>query len=99
MVTDVVDRRLAACDEATDSCEALTEGTHDEVYLVRQAEVIADATAVVAHDAEAVGLIDHDRGLVLLRQAADLGQVAQVTLHREDPVDDDELDTLGVALL
>ena len=98
-MSDEVDRGLAPSDEASYRGEALAEGTHDQVYMVCEAKVIADATTVVTEYAEAVGLVDHDRCSVLLGQLDDLGELAEVTLHPEDAIDDDELDTLGVALL
>ena len=48
MVSDVVDGSLAPSDEATNRGKALTEGPHDEIYLVGQAEVVADTTSMVA---------------------------------------------------
>ena len=75
VVTEVIDRRLAPSDEATDRGKALTERPHDQIYILGESEVIADATAVVTEDTAAMGFIDHDLSSVLLRQADDLGEV------------------------
>ena len=47
MVSDVVDGSFAPSNKTTNRGKALTEGTHDEIYLVGQAEVVADTTAMV----------------------------------------------------
>lgn len=99
VVAEIVDEYLATSDEATERGEALTEGTHEEVDLIGQTEVVTRTATVVTEYAEAVSFVDHHRGVVLLRQTHDLGEIAQVTLHTEDTVDDDELDAVGVALL
>ena len=99
MVAEIVNEHLATSDEATERGEALTEGTHKEVDLIGQTEVVTRTATVVTEYAEAVSFVDHHRGVVLLRQTHDLGEIAQVTLHAEDTVDDDELDAIGVALL
>ena len=59
MVTKVVDEHLAPSDEATQGSKALTEGTHKQVYLIRQTEVVARATTVITEDTEAVSFVDH----------------------------------------
>ena len=61
--------------------------------------MVAGPTTVVSEDTEAVSLIDHHRRTVLLGEPYDLGEVAEVTLHREDTIDDDELDLVLLALL
>ena len=48
MVSDVVDGGLAPSNETTNRGKALTEGTHDEIYLVGQTEVVTDTTSMVA---------------------------------------------------
>ena len=72
-MSDVVDSGLATGDEASDGSEALAEGTHDEVYMVREAKVIADPTTMVSEYAEAVGFVDNDRCSLLLSELDDLG--------------------------
>ena len=81
MVAEIVDEYLATSDEATERGEALTEGTHKEIDLIGQTEVVTRTATVVTEYAEAVSFVDHHRGVVLLRQTHDLGEVAQVTLH------------------
>ena len=77
MVAEIVNEHLATSDEATERGEALTEGTHEEVDLIGQAEVVTRTATVVTEYAEAVSFVDHHRGVVLLRQTHDLGKIAQ----------------------
>ena len=73
--------------------------THDEVYLVGQSEMIAYAPTLTAEDTDAMGLVDHDRAVVLVFQLNNLGQLCKVALHGEDTVDDNELDSFIWQLL
>jgi len=57
--------------------------------------MMANATALLAEHAEAVGLVYHDGTVVLVFQLHDFGQLAEVSLHREHTVDNDQLDGLG----
>ena len=61
---------------------------------VSQSEVVADAPTLSAENAKAVGLVDHDGAVVLVLQLDNLGQLCQVAFHREDTIDNDELDGL-----
>ena len=47
--------------------------------------------AVLTDDAQGVGVIDHDAGVVLLAQRDDLGKLRDVAFHRIDAVDNYEL--------
>ena len=99
VVAQEVDDGLVGRDEATDGGEGFAEGAHDQVHVVGDAEVVASAPPVIAEDAESVRLIDHDAGVVFLRERDDLRQLGHVALHAEDAVDDDQLDLVGLAFL
>ena len=66
------------------------EGPHVDVHLVLQAVIAGRAASALADHAQAVGVVHHDPGAVLLRQAADLRQVGDVSAHGENAVGDDQ---------
>ena len=94
-----VDDALVGSDKSADGCQRFAERSHDEVHFVGQPEVVAHAAALTSEHAEAVRLVHHDGGVVFVLQADYFGQVGQVAFHRENAVDDDELDGLGSTLL
>ena len=99
-ILQVLDHVGGAGDEAAARGEALREGAHSEIDPVLEPEELADAGAPLAQDAHTVGLVDHQPGAVALRALDDLGQRADVSLHREDPVHDHERATpIGVGAL
>ena len=102
-MTQIVDGVPIRSYETTDRSKALgqrlAEGTHDEVDVLRHAEVVAHATSLTAEDTQSVGLIDHDGGIVFLLQFHNLGQGSQVAFHGEDTVHDDELHLVGLTAL
>ena len=61
--------------------------------------MVACAASTLAQNADAVCLIDHHIGIVLLGQTDDLGQVGDVALHAEDAVHNDELHLVRLAFL
>ena len=91
IVLEVVEDVVVSGDETAQGAEALGEGAHDEVYLVREAEVAGGAGAVFADYAESVGIVNHDGGVVLLAEFADAGDGGDVSLHRIHAVNHDEL--------
>ena len=58
------------------------------VDLAEHAEVLGDAAPGLAHDADAVRVVDDDDGVVRARELEDVGQLREVALHREDAVGD-----------
>ena len=58
--------------------------------------MLGRAAAVGAEDADAVGVVDHDPGVVFFRQGDDTGEIGDVPFHAENAVDDDELPDVGV---
>ena len=99
-MTKPIDDAAVGCDEATDGSQALRECAHDEVNVLSQAEMVADASALLAEDTDAVGLVHHNGDVfVLLLQLNDFRQLAEVTLHAEDAVNYYKLHAVGLALL
>jgi len=94
-----IDDGAVGCNEATDGSEALGESSHDEVNFIRKAEVVADASALLAEHADAVRFVNHDSCIVFLLQLDNLGQLAEVAFHAEHTIYDNQLDTLGLTLL
>src|ERR1039458_4048918 len=60
-VLDVLDDVRLAHHEAAHGRERLRERSHDEVDLVLEPEVLGRAAAVLAEDADAVRVVDHER--------------------------------------
>ena len=54
--------------------------------------MVAHAPTLFTEDTDTVGLIDHDRAIVLMLQFDDFWQFGKVALHREDAIDHDEFD-------
>ena len=77
-------------DEAAAGSEALRERSHPQVHVVLQAEQLAGTGATGAEHADPVRLVDHQPRAVAAAELDDRRQVADVALHREDAVDDDE---------
>ena len=87
---EIVQDLVVTRDEAAQGAERLGEGAHDQVHLVGQAEVVCRAAAVVAHHAEAVCVVDHQRGIVSFTELHELRDGRNVAFHGIDAVHDDE---------
>src|SRR5690606_15255117 len=61
-----------------------------DVHPVGDAEVLGGGRAGLAHEADGVGVVDHDQGADLVREVADAGQRGEVAVHREHAVGDDD---------
>ena len=61
--------------------------------------MVTHATSALTKHTDAVGLIDHDAGIVLVGEVHDVGELAHVTLHREHAVSNNELHAVGLTLL
>ena len=98
-VAQIVDDGLVGSNETTYACQTLGEGTHDEVHLVCQTEVVAHATAVAAEDTDTMCLVHHDGCIVLVLQFHDFWEFAQVTFHGEYTVNDNQFYAVRIATL
>ena len=94
-----VDGLLVGGDESAHRGEALAEGAHDELHLVEAPEVVARAAALAAEDAQAVGLVDHQRGLVAVAYFHHLVHMRHIALHREHTVGHNQFRRLQRRLL
>ena len=98
-MAQVVDGVLVGGDEAADGSQALGERTHDEVDVVLQTKIVANASTLLSEHTKPVGLVNHDAAIVLVLQFNNLGQLGQVTLHGEHAIHNDEFHSLmGKAL-
>ena len=61
--------------------------------------MLRGASAVFAHEADRVRIVDHDERVVLLREIADALEVCDVAVHGEDAVGRDQLDAAVLRLL
>ena len=95
---DVVDDVRGPGEHAAQRREALGERPHHQVRLRLQPEVLGGAPAVLAQHAHGVRVIRHHPRVVLLRQLHDARQVADVALHGEHAVGDDDLPRVGLLL-
>ncbi len=91
LVPQVVDDVGPAGHEAPDGGQGLAAGTHDQIHLILQTEVLRGAAALLAQDAGGVGVVHHDPAPVLPGEADDLGQVGDIPLHAEDAIHHHEL--------
>ena len=80
-MADIFGNLMGGGHVAAQAGQRLAEGAHDEVYFIRQSDVVADAAALSAEDADAMSLVYHDGGVVLVLEAYYLGQVGQVAFH------------------
>ena len=91
-VAQVVDNDAVCGDETANGSQALGEGTHDEVNLIGEVEVVAHAAALLAKDTQAVGFVHHDGYVVVLvLELHNLRQFGQVSFHGEHTVHHNEL--------
>ena len=94
-MSHVIHNALACSHEAADRRERLGERPHDDIHIVRKAEVVRGAAAAVAQYAEAMRVVHHDPCAVRLCKPHDLRQVRNVAAHGEHAVRHDE-DARGI---
>src|SRR5208337_293232 len=90
VVLDPLDDVLPRRGDAADRREGLGEGAEVDVDPVRHAEVLGAASARGAHDAEAVGVVYHEPGLVPVLYFADRVELGEVAGHAIDALGDHE---------
>ena len=90
-VVEEVDEVPAAADVAAEGADGFREGAYLDVDFVGCVEVVYGAAAVSAQDAGGVGVVDHHDGAVLFAEVGELVYGADVAVHGEDAVGDDEL--------
>ena len=95
----VVDGFGVRANEPAQAGQRLAERAHDQVDLVGQAEMTGRAGAMLAQDANGMGVVHHDGGAVFSGNAAQLGQGNNVALHAEHAVHDNELACFRLELM
>ena len=90
-VVEVVDEVAAAADVAAECADGFRERADLDVDLSVAVEVIDGAAAVAAEDAGGVGVVDHHDGAVFFGEVGELVDGADVAVHGEDAVGDEEL--------
>lgn len=71
---------------AAEARKGFAECAHDDINLIRKAEMFRSAAPVRAEHAKTVRIIHHDACAVLLGKADDLRQVADVAAHAEHAI-------------
>ena len=82
--------RFRAGDVAAERADRLRERAHLDVDAAVQPEVIDGAAAVAAEHAAGVRVVDHHDAAELVGDVAELRQRAEVTIHAEHAVGDDQ---------
>ena len=70
--------------------QGLGEGTHIHIHLILQPKEACGAAAAIAQHTQAVGIVHHDTGAVLLGQGADFREPCNVAAHGEHAVGNDK---------
>src|SRR5574344_1987978 len=89
VMTYPIDYRFVSCNESTNTSKRLTECSHDEIYLIGNTEIIANASAFSSKDTQTMSFINHDRSIILMFKTYNFGKISQVAFHREHPINDD----------
>ena len=90
-VIEVIDQVLRPADVAAQRADGLRQRAHLHVDAAVHVEVVDRPAAVAAQHARGVGVVDHHDGAVLLGQGGELVHRADVAVHREHAVGDDQL--------
>ena len=87
---EVVYDLVGTCNEAADAGHALRERTYVEVHGVHAAELLGSSASVLAEEAEAVGIVDHEAEIVFCLECGDLVQDTHRAGHSVDALGDEE---------
>ena len=90
-VVEVVDQVAAAADVAAQRADGFGERAHLHVDFAVHSKVVDRPAAVAAQHARGMGVVHHHDGAVLLRQRGQLVHGADVAVHGEDAVGNDQL--------
>ena len=85
------DHVVVANDEAADAGQRLRERPHHQIHVRLDAEMLGRSAAMLAEHTETVGVVDHHSRTEALGQGHQLRQRRQIALHREHPIDHDQL--------
>ena len=90
-VIEELDERPAAGDVAAERADRLRQRADLDVDAAVHAEVIDRAAAVRAEHAARMRIVDHHDAAELLGERAQLRQRAEIAVHAEDAVGDEQL--------
>ena len=76
------------------TAEGFAERTGVEVYAVVGVEELGNATAGLAYNTGRMTFVDHDQGIVLFGQVANLVDGRHVAIHRKDAIGHDDAEAL-----
>ena len=86
-----LDQVARAADVAAERADGLRERADLDIDAAMQVEVVDGAAAVAAQHARGVRVVDHHDRAIFLGQRAKAGQRADVAVHGEDAVGDEQL--------
>ena len=61
--------------------------------------MVTDSASPFAKDADAMGFVHHDAGIILLGKSYDFADIGDIAFHGKDAVADDQLDFVRIAFL
>ena len=79
--------------------QRLVERAHHQIGAALEPEVLQRPAAALAHDADAVGVVDHQDGVVALRHRDDLRERAHLAVDAEHALGDDHAGVVVLGLL
>ena len=99
-LTEHVDNLFLTGGEATHcAAEGFAEGAGEDFDFAAQVVALGDTAAGLADYAGRVALIDHDHSVVFVGQLVDFVERADVAVHREDTVGDDDAEAVFLGSL
>src|SRR5688572_17870937 len=85
-----IDQAAAAGHVTPERSDGLRQGAHLNVYASVQPEMIDRAPPILSEHAARMGVVDHHDAAVFLGEGAQLGQRAEVAVHAEHAVSDQQ---------
>ena len=86
----IIHHPLLTCHKAAQAGQRLGEGPHNHVHLVLQTKIAGGASAALADDTQAVGVVHHHPGAEFPGQGYDLRQIGNVSSHGKHAVCDNQ---------
>src|SRR5882724_1250415 len=90
-MVEKVDHFARAADVSTENADGLRQRTNLNINAAVDIEMVYGAAAVAAENAGGVRVVDHHDGTVFFGEVAECGERADVAVHGEDAVGDQEL--------
>jgi len=90
-VIEKIDEIARAADVSPESADGFRQCSYLDIDAAVHVEMIDRAAAVATEDAGGVGVVNHHDGAVFFRNVAEAGQRADVAIHGEDAIADQQL--------